>query len=107
MGSTAQYPSDILDAITLIRQMSKKAYLSRSEREEINRAKLRIAFWSCRKENIAPSRENLSYILGPDAPEIMDSYDKYLEKDKQTVAKGKTITRRKASGEDKAFWDDT
>lgn len=83
MSGNPEPPDDIMDAIQVIQDLRDKSYMSRMERENLNRAKLRIAYWVCRNENIVASRENLSYILGSDAGDIMRAYDKYLEKDKE------------------------
>ena len=105
MSSSADIPSNILDAVAIIRELNRKSYLSRPERDEINQAKLRIAFWSCRNENIVPSRENLSYVLGADAQEIMGSYDRYLKRNEERAA-AKKGRGRKAGKEDE-FWKGT
>lgn len=73
-----------MDAVQYIRETQDKTYLTRQERENLNRAKLRIAFWACRTENVIASRENLAYILGNDAIDIMSAYDKYLERVDET-----------------------
>lgn len=83
MTTGPNVPEDIMDAIALIRDMREKTYVSRLERENLNKAKLRVAYWVCRNENIVASRENLAYILGSDATDIMNAYDKYLEKEKE------------------------
>ena len=77
---TGGVPQDILDAVHIIRELKDKASISRQEKELLNRARLKVAFWACRSENVVASRENLTYVLGNDAAEIMNAYDKYLDK---------------------------
>ncbi len=96
MSSGAELPSEILDAVTIIRELGRKTYLSKPEREDLNRAKLRIAFWACRTENIVASRENLAYVLGIDAPEIMGAYDQYLERSDEREAREEAASREAA-----------
>lgn len=99
MDYGSDLPDDIMDAVLFIREARGRDFLSRADRENLNRAKLRIAFWACRSENVMPSRETLTYILGPDAPEIMGNYDKYLERaDERDEA-----ARRNKKDKD-AFW---
>lgn len=80
MSASNDIPDDILEAVKVLSTLREKTYLSREEKDNINRAKLRIAYWACRNESVVASRENLSYILGADALEIMGAYDKYIEK---------------------------
>lgn len=95
-----ELPNDILDAVKYLRELEGKTFLTRLERENLNRAKLRIAFWACRTENVVASRENLSYILGGDAAGIMSAYDKYLESGDSSSDGGKR-RKRSDTGE---FW---
>ena len=97
-------PDDILDAVRLIKRLREKKFLSREEKIDINRAKLRVAYWACRSESIIASRDTLSYILGSDAPEIMGQYDRYLEREKE---KEKDRSKQKRPGrQDKTtFWN--
>ncbi len=95
-------PDDIMDAVRVIRRLREKKYLSREEKVEINRARLRVAYWACRSENIIASRETLSYILGADGAEIMSHYERYLEREGE---KKKDAPQRKARGGGTAFWD--
>lgn len=99
MSAGDELPNDILEAVRYLREMKDKAYLSRQERENINRAKLRIAYWSCRTENVAATRENLTYILGGDAADIMSAYDKYLER-----SDGKGRDGKGRQGDTGEFW---
>lgn len=102
--TSTNLPEDILEAVRFIREASTRTYLTRTDKENLNRAKLRVAFWACRTEGIMASRENLTYVLGQDAAEIMGNYDKYLERvDEQGAARQKTDKRgNKRSG---GFWE--
>lgn len=107
MSSGSDLPSEIMDAVQLLQDLRKKSYLSRAERESVNRAKLRIAYWACKSESIVASRENLSYVLGPDAAEIMGAYDKYLERDQARAEEAKARrakAAKKKPGDGKQFW---
>lgn len=99
---SSQPPDDIMSAALFIRNCRTKTFLTRAEKEAINRAKLKIAFWACRAENIAASRENLVYVLGEDAKDIMERFDKYLEREGDANGKGE-LGRKK--GEGASFWD--
>ena len=101
MSADSNLPDDIMDAVKTIQEARGKTYLSRPERENLNRARLRIAYWACRNENIIASRENLAYILGADAPDIMRAYEKYLEKDKEGKKGGSKPSRK---GDNTKFW---
>lgn len=105
MTRSENLPQDIHDAIKVIRDLRRKAVQSKAEKDNLNRAKLRIAFWACRQENIPSTRENLSYVLGADATEIMGAYDRYLERedDKSSAAKHMSDKDREAKDND-AFW---
>ena len=97
-------PDDVLEAVRAIRRLRGKTYLSREEKIEMNRAKLRVAYWACRSEGIVASRESLTYILGVDGNEIMSHYERYLEREKE---RKKGIPPRGASGDGDgaSFWD--
>ena len=103
MSSTP--PDDVMDSVKLIQRLKAKSYLSREERENLNRAKLHVAYWACRSENITASRDNLAYVLGPDAADIMNAYDKYLvsAKDKELQEKERRKKRREKK-DDTNFW---
>ncbi len=96
---SSQPPGDIMSAALFIRSCRAKTFLTRAEKEAINRAKLKIAFWACRAENIASSRENLTYILGDDAKDIMEKFDKYLERGDDKDDSGKK------KGDGTKFWE--
>ena len=102
MDSGTDLPDSIFEAAKYIQEMKDKPHLSRLERENLNRAKLRIAYWACRTENVVASRENLSYVLGPDATEIMSAYDKYLDRDDQRRRERGADPRR--DDDDGQFW---
>ncbi|MCD8138795.1 MAG: hypothetical protein LUE17_03285 [Planctomycetaceae bacterium] len=93
MSVGSDYPDDVMDAVRVIHDLRGKTYLSRQDRENLNRAKLRIAYWVCRSENIIASRENLTYVLGADAGDIMRAYEKYLESPKKDADKKGTKKR--------------
>lgn len=98
-------PDDVQDAVRLIRRLREKNYLSRDEKVEMNRAKLRVAYWACRSEGIVASRESLSYILGADGGDIMNHYDRYLEREKEQKQKGAARKIPGGSGDGSTFWD--
>ena len=99
--SSTNPPDDVMDAVRYIRDMREKTYLSREEKENLHRAKLRIAYWACRAEGIIASRENLTYVLGADAGEIMKAYDKYLDSNKNAPSDDKKKKPGKETGQ---FW---
>ena len=103
MSSGPELPNDIMDAAQFIRKMRTKSYLSRQEKENLNRAKLKVAFWACRQENIVPSRDNLSYILGEDSRDIMTAFDKYLERGDEAAAREREKRKGGAKGGTQ-FW---
>lgn len=109
MSPGSDLPAEIADAAQLLRDLRNKSYLSRPERDAVNRAKLQIAYWACRTENIVASRENLTYVLGPDADDIMGSYDRYLERDRAKAKDLKAKRAKEAKGkkarDGKRFWD--
>ncbi len=107
MSSSSAPPEDVMDSVRLIQNLKGKTYLSREEKVELNRAKLHVAYWACRSENIVASRDNLAYVLGPDATEIMNSFDKYLisEKDKEEREREER-KKRKAKKDGTQFWGD-
>lgn len=100
MTADPDLPENILAAVKVLRELRQKPLLTREDRENLSRAKLRIAYYACRSENIAATRENLTYVLGPDAEGIMKAYDRYLaqEAERQTEKPGKG---RRDQGE---FW---
>lgn len=83
MSTDPDLPEAVEEAVKLIRELRKKPHLTREDRENVNRAKLRIAYWACRNESVSATRQNLSYVLGRDAEAIMKAYDKYLENESQ------------------------
>jgi hypothetical protein len=101
--TSSNVPEDVLEAVQLIRDAGTRTYLTRADKENVNRAKLRVAFWACRTEGIMASRENLTYVLGADAAEIMNNYDKYLERSEEggEEGDGKRTTKKGGAG----FWE--
>lgn len=107
MSSGSAPPEDVMDSVRLIQHLKGKLYLSREERTDLNRAKLHVAYWACRSENIVASRDNLAYILGPDAAEIMGSFDKYLITEKEKEEREKEERKKKQAKKDGGeFWGD-
>lgn len=103
MTSSSGVPEDLIDVVKFIQQCKTKKYLTREEKIDLNRAKLRVAYWVCRSENIIASRENLAYILGPaDAADIMTSLDKYLVSEEEEAKRKKSAKPRKGKG---GFWE--
>ena len=102
MDKGSDLPDSIMDAVRVIRDLHAKPSLLRTEQENLNRAKLRVAFWACRTENIIASRENLTYVLGPDARDIMGAYDKYLQREDEKPADSGRPAARRDGGR---FWD--
>lgn len=105
MSSDSNVPDDILDAVRFIREAGEQKYLTRSDKDNLNRAKLRIAFWALRSESIVASRENLSYILGVDAAEIMGAYDRYLEREDKDSPDDRKGTGEKRKRNKSGFWE--
>ncbi len=111
MSSDTSVPDDILDAVRFIKEAEDQTLLTRTDKDNLNRAKLRIAFWACRSESVVPTRDNLVYVLGSDAPEIMGNYDRYLERESdRQKAEDKAIReraekRKKAKKGDSGFWE--
>lgn len=102
MTSSSGVPEDLVDAVKFIQGCKGKKFLTSEEKIDLNRAKLRVAYWACRSENIVATRENLAYILGPaDAADIMQAYDKYLVTEDEAKRKKKQ-TKRKDKG---TFWE--
>ncbi|MDR1613488.1 MAG: hypothetical protein LBT97_12010 [Planctomycetota bacterium] len=95
-------PDAVIAAGDLIKVSKLKDVITRADREAINKAKLKIAFWACRTERLPASRENLTFVLGPDAKDIMESYDRYLaQEDDASPARKSSRGDKKGSG---AFW---
>lgn len=96
-------PEDVADAANLIKALQAKPILTRAEKDKINQARLKVAYWALGSEQVAASRENLTYILGSDSKEIMSNYDKALEQEKDKDKTGDT--KRKEKGKDSGFWE--
>jgi hypothetical protein len=105
MTSGQTPPEDIMDSVRLIQRLRSKAYLSSEEKVELNRAKLHVAYWACRSENIIASRDNLAYVLGSDAADIMGSYDKYLISVEEQQRLEQERRQKKAKKGDSEFWE--
>ncbi len=97
----AHPPDDVMEAVKFIRRLREKPYLSREEKIDLNRAKLRVAYWACRSEHIVATRETLGYILGGDSAEIMGHFDRYLEREKDQEKDGEKKKREGGT----SFWD--
>lgn len=95
-------PDEVLESVKVIQKLKAKTYLSREEKADLNRAKLHVAYWACRQENVVASRDNLVYVLGSDAEEIMAAYDKYLvtaeERERREKERAKAEKERKSKG---------
>ena len=97
-GQTPAPPRDIMELAQLIHKLRGKSYVTRADRDTIRRAKLRIAFWACRNERLPITRENLSFVMGADAEEIISAYDRHME-NKTGVKSAKT------KKSENVFWD--
>ncbi len=107
MSSGSAPPEDVMDSVKLIQHLKGKTYLSREEKVDLNRAKLHVAYWACRSENIVASRDNLAYVLGADAAEIMGAFDKYLISEKEKEEREKEERKKRNSKrDDTQFWGD-
>ncbi len=105
MSSGQPPPEDIKDSVRLIQRLRAKPYLSTEEKVELNKAKLHVAYWACRSEHIVASRDNLAYVLGSDAADIMGSYDKYLVSVEEQERQEKERSQKKAKKGDGEFWE--
>jgi hypothetical protein len=72
-------PPEIRELVELIKRLNGKNYVTREDRSQLRQAKLGIAYWACRKENLAITRQNLAHVMGPDSEEVLDAYDKFIE----------------------------
>ncbi len=95
---------DVMEAIRYIHQMRGKKYTTREEKENLNRAKLRIAYWACRSEGIVASRDNLEYVMGVDAMEIIKAYDKYLVSEEEKAQRERLSRRQRQRKDSGKFW---
>lgn len=97
-------PEDVLNAANLIKALKEKQVLTRAEKDKINQARLKVAYWALGTERVVASRENLTFVLGPDSAEIMANYDRALEmeRDKADERREDGRTRRKGGN----FWGD-
>ena len=76
-------PETIQNAVLHIRRLLAKPVPTRMDMETIHNLRLKIVFWACAAENVAPTRDNLAYVLGPDAREVMAAYDRKLKDQKE------------------------
>lgn len=95
-------PEDVMEAARLIKALQDKTLLTRADKDRINQAKLKVAYWACGSESIPSSRENLSFVLGKDAQEIMTNYDKALAQEQG--GKPESEKDRKDKKEKPGFW---
>ena len=93
-------PENIQNAALLVRRLLAKPLLTRQDRETVHNARLKIVFWACAAENVTPTRDNLAYILGPDAAEVMAAYDQKIKEQKPVRRDSRPI-----SDDGTAFWD--
>lgn len=98
-------PSEVLEAVNFINATQDKKTLTRQDRDNLNRARLRVAYYACRSENIVATKENLSYVLGADAAEIMSSYDKFLENEETRAKELRAKEATKKKGQQSGFWE--
>lgn len=96
-------PDDVAEAAAFVKKMKEKQIQTRAEKELLNQAKLKIAYWALGTESVPASRENLTYVLGGDAKEIMENYDKALAKEQEENPKRSKTS--KTTKRDKDFWD--
>jgi len=73
MSMPPDVPETIQNATLLIRQILAKSVLTQQDREAIRKARLKVAFWACVTEKITPTHDNLVYILGSTAHEVIGS----------------------------------
>jgi|GEM_PF-2114758 hypothetical protein len=105
MDDLVGVPDEIREAGSLIKTLMSKPVQSRLDKELIQQAKLKIAYWACGSERIASTRDNLSFVLGSDAKEIMENYDKALEREEtKEKEKGKDKTKKDTSKRGSKFW---
>lgn len=98
-------PSEVLEAVNFINATQDKEKLTRQDRDNLNRARLRVAYYACRSENIMATKENLSYVLGSDAAEIMTSYDKFLENEETRAREIRAREAARKRGQQPGFWE--
>ncbi len=105
MANQPDPPDDIMEAAKYIQKMRGKTYMSREDKENLNRAKLRIAYWACRSEGIVATKYNLEYVMGADAVDIVKAYDKYLVNEAERAEREKRERKEKGGKDDGKFWD--
>jgi len=72
MSMPPDVPETIQSAALLILHLCTKPVLTQQDREAIRKARLKVAFWACVAEKIIPTHDNLVYILGSTAHEVID-----------------------------------
>ena len=105
-------PDDVKDAALVARTLEAKARRTREEEEAMNRARLKVAFWACRREGVYASWENLCHVLGPHADAIRPAYEQLLTEQDGTEARRprpaapvrKIKEVRKRAAETGMFW---
>ena len=101
MAPSPDAPESIQQATLLVRRLLAKPVLTRQDKETLHNTRLQIVFWACRAENILPTRDNLAYILGPDAAEVMAVYDRKIKEQKKSRGTG----FRPSPDSTSVFWD--
>ena len=89
MSMSPDVPESIQNAALLIRHLRTKSVLTQQDREAIRKARLKVAFWACVAEKISPSHDNLVYILGSTANEVIDVHDQKVKNQKRLTPKVK------------------
>lgn len=71
-------PDDIREAASAVRRLA--ALEKRTEREEadLNQARVKVAYYACRREGVPADWDNLSFILGSDAEAIAPAVRKAI-----------------------------
>lgn len=59
---------------SLIKRLKAKSYLTHSEQDLLCNAQYELALWACAQEHVSATIDNVSTILGPDAPRVMQWY---------------------------------
>jgi len=67
---------DIHDVIAAMRALEKRTWLTHTEKEALNQARLKVAFWVCRQKGVFTSWNRLCRAMGirPDA--IRPTYER-------------------------------
>jgi len=105
MPQPADMPPDIADAAFVIRELEAKPVRTASEEGNLNKARLRVAYWACRRAGVVPSRESLAFIMGPSAGSLLDRYDKELEEERARRQAPQSAPSRDSARQGQ-FWDE-